>query len=92
VSNTVVCQMHRVTSASIVATPRQAGVPVQIAFVLGARILVDLIHSCDKACDETVGKEFPRFYQMLEKRHRTPQATGPSMTDTGWCPPGLFWS
>jgi hypothetical protein len=93
-ADTVVCQVQRATSITIIAQPRgSAGAPLQIGFIMGARILLTLIHACQPgACDETSGKEFPRFYQMLERHHRTPQATAEPLTDTGWCPPGLFWS
>jgi hypothetical protein len=92
-ADTVVCQVPRVTSALIVAEPRAAGDQKKIAFKMSSRIIMRLVHACQAGeCDETTGKEFPRFYQMLEQRHRTPQAIGEPLTDTGWCPPGLFWS
>jgi hypothetical protein len=78
----------------IVATPRKGGETKYLEFLDAATsIRVFYEHLCeDEAeCGKTIGTQFEVFYDLLERHYRRPRAMRSQSTDTGYCPPTLFW-
>jgi hypothetical protein len=90
----VSCYIAVRSKVRIVATPRKGGDTKYLEFMDAAtsiRVFYD--HHCgDTAeCGKTIGTQFEVFYDLLERHYRRPRGMRSQATDTGYCPPTLFW-
>lgn len=97
VADRLVCQEWVVGTITIDATPRTGAAPGRITFLEDRpQIVVTFRHDCsglgDDACKGTNGGQFGAFYDLLDRPARRPQAKPRQDSDSGYCPPALFWS
>lgn len=97
VADRLVCQEWVVGAVTIEATTRTGAAAGRITFLEGKpQIVVTFRHDCsglgDDACKGTNGGQFEPFYDLLDRPARRPQAKRREDSDSGYCPPALFWA
>lgn len=96
VADRLICEEWIDGSITIDATSR-TGAPVgRISFLEGrSPIIVKFRHDCrglgTGACKGTEGAQFDPFYDLLDRPARRPRGLPEKLSDSGYCPPALFW-
>jgi hypothetical protein len=89
------CDAEYTSRVKISATRRNGTGSVRYILLRdGAPLTVLYEHHCKglTGCEKTTGAQLPAFYDMLKRYYRRPNGTQSSWSETGYCPPTMFWT